>query len=56
MAKPKKKKVLRRSSAEWKALDTQDVIRAAFGPEGHDTLRDAATAEQRKPKKEKEVS
>ena len=53
MAKPKKRKGLPKTTAEWEAQSTEDVIRHVFGKQGQQTLQGQAVAKDRKPKPDK---
>jgi hypothetical protein len=50
MAKPRKKKVqLPKTTAEWEALDTQEVMRRVFGEAGQELLKESAEQPVPKP-------
>ena len=52
MAKPKrKKKDPKLTTAEWAALNTDDVMRKVFGKEGQKTLQREAAEKSPAPKK-----
>jgi hypothetical protein len=55
MAKPKKKVRLPKTTAEWEALNTQQVMRRVFGREGQESLRKAAEAKPPKPLKDNDL-